>query len=711
MTAPANDDFANAQLVNPGGSVFGPFVIDDATRETGEGTGPAQTVWYKFFAGEATTVTVSTWGSSAGDADSGDLEPAGGPFGYLDTRIAAYSSTDPSPSFGALTGVTNNDDHPDTGEPHTGDGFYWSYMSFTTVPGSWYWIQAGTFGTPYTGTLRVEFTGVSRLPFSVVDVGDCPEMVNWESVGPASTSSGFAHTGDYGTYVDGQMDWYEPTHDPGDLLVFALLNNKNDLATPPGYTEVFNDLWDNAPITPPIHGANSTDDGPAETQQVQFILAYRIADDTWTTENTIVGSYSGFKYTDGGLGYGNNWGSARVYRFTVQQMGGDYETTNNWPVNPVKVSSLDSADYQIDLGNGDGTSGGWYGAGGLDPHPRHVDVPDITADYPGNHIWMSWVLWHGPSEGTWRTFDPDPRRTTMDLLDQFIMKHDTFDEGSLNAGSGYGGGGTNSDFNFLSGFPFLSNKNYFLPFIPESWVPDTFGPSNDTWDSENGFVDSSPARAYPLDSHSAADWQDGFVGVAGTDFYVWELTGGIASIQLLIQGPEVSRPSNDLIANAYTVPECPVTIAECVFGQTADGDADWDGLGDPDTNAGVWFRYVPASDETGVVISTDVESSDPSLGDVPSYTSEYDTILIVYDSSMTVLESDDDSGLGDLSTITMDVTGGETYYIQVAGYGGDEGRLLLTIDCEGGVETLAADIWGWGGDTGEGWHITLGTDA
>lgn len=154
-----------------------------------------------------------------------------------------------------------------------------------------------------------------------------------------------------------------------------------------------------------------------------------------------------------------------------------------------------------------------------------------------------------------------------------------------------------------------------------------------------------------------------------------------------------------------------MVISECVFGQTNDGDdtSYHPPYGASDgTDAGVWFKYIPSVTETGVVIATDQTSADPSLGAFPSYFTEYDTVLAVYDSTMTLIAADDDGGVGDLSTVTVDVTGGETYYIQVVGYGGDEGRLLLTIDCTGGITTTAADIWGWGGENGEGWHIVLG---
>jgi hypothetical protein len=144
------------------------------------------------------------------------------------------------------------------------------------------------------------------------------------------------------------------------------------------------------------------------------------------------------------------------------------------------------------------------------------------------------------------------------------------------------------------------------------------------------------------------------------------------------------------------VPECPITIAECVFGQTSEG-GEYEPAGHGDGGS-VWFVWTPTSDETGVQIRTGLSSSDSALGSSPPYFTEYDTTLAVYTGSpgsLTLVDEDDDSDTGSLSEVVIDVTAGTTYYIQVSGRDpGDEGRLLLTLECRNQVAELIA-YWGF----------------
>jgi hypothetical protein len=722
MTAPANDNFANAIVLTGSSGTVGPVTIDDATVETGEvhdgggstfQPGPG-TIWYKFTAGDDSVVTLSTYGSLAGEPGSGDAE------GYLDTYMIVYWATIENPTFAQLNRQAGNDDYtPGSGIPHDGDGEWWSYLSFSAVAGRSYWVQLGGEGNfyDYTGTILLTYTGIPFGPAPLVDLGDCPVEVVYQDVS-APNERFQPHAGDAGQFNDMTIDWYEPPHEAGDLLVFVGINTKLGLTVPAGYTEVFNDEWDDAPITPPIHGTHSTTIGPAWNQHCQQLIGYRIATASGGSDSVAAGSYGGFSYNDNGGAYYSNAMASNVYAFRLLRMGGDYPTVDDWPSPPVKVGPLNWEKYDLELGpdcdgNGDGTMDGDGACGDFYPNvdtpgPNIVSVSDVVADHPGNHIWMTIVERHGPILSDLGVSYPTTKQNSSMELFPGQKKTtgrpglDTY--GGMNAGVGASSG---TGLNDHEAAAFLSSTDYFNPFRP-------YGSEDDSATTglvgENGFVDTTFAPNFEVTGHVGTDWADGFIGIAGTntgDHYVWDLLGGVAMQQVLIQGPEASRPSNDDLANAHVVPECPVTLAECVFGQTSEPGETYDGLGDIDLNNSVWFKWTPTTSETGVQIRTGIASSDPSLGDFAPFFTEYDTIIVVYDSSMTVIASDDDGDIGDLSKVTIDVTAGETYYIQVIGYGGDEGRLLLTFECRDQA-VLAAPIWGWGGETGEGWHIVLG---
>ncbi|MEO8427023.1 MAG: TIGR02597 family protein [Verrucomicrobiota bacterium] len=88
---PANDNFANAQLLSSGaGSVNGDNLL--ATKETGEpkhtGNAGGSSIWYQWSASADGSVTIDTLGSD------------------FDTMLAVYTGT----AYGALTTVAGNDD-------------------------------------------------------------------------------------------------------------------------------------------------------------------------------------------------------------------------------------------------------------------------------------------------------------------------------------------------------------------------------------------------------------------------------------------------------------------------------------------------------------------------------------------------------------------------------------------------------------------------
>ena len=659
------------------------MVIDEATRETGEPFG-YKTVWFKFLAAGASTFTVSTYGSLAGDADSGDGTPGAGDFGYLDTTVTFYvvSLLDAeSPTFGDLFFQANNDDHSPTA-PNGSDGDYWSYLSQPVFSQAWYYVQVGTFDPAYTGTLQVSFTGVPETyPSNLVEVGDCPVMVEYRRTGTSSQT--FYPQNDLDTpHSDGYVQWYEPAYSPGYLLVWIGYGDKSDVSPPAGYTVAFNGSWDEADITDPSpRGARADTHWPVNQEHVYLIVAYRVTTDTKTSTqaNTPVGTITGIKYSFSGPpiqnaasgGDHNTCFGVTVIAFELLQMGGEYNQSFDWPATPVKAGTISSANYERHLQTGESY-----------PYlmPVSVNVSDTEADHPGNHIYMTLEMFHGLIEGLVRTSTPR-FRTTLDLLDQFSVSQ--FRVNSEPNGTIFEGDHHYNDC-YLQAW--LSNKDYFQPFIPESHSGVDFNGSDvDTWTAENGFTTSTPAPGHQLsgttDSTGRNLWHDGGTGVEGTDWYTWALRGGLAALQVVIQGPETTRPSNDVLANAYPITDCDVQIVECIFGQTNDGDP----ILEHALDASVWFAFTPSVSQSGLVIDTwQGFLADEGFG-LEQFQSEYDTVLAVYDSSMTLIAENDDILNPDslrLSQVTLDVVGGQTYYIQVAGRGGDEGRLVLTINAD-----------------------------
>lgn len=84
-------------------------------------------------------------------------------------------------------------------------------------------------------------------------------------------------------------------------------------------------------------------------------------------------------------------------------------------------------------------------------------------------------------------------------------------------------------------------------------------------------------------------------------------------------------------------------------------------------NTSVWWRFVA-----------------PKNGTIEFNTngSTFDTTLSVYNglelSNLSLIVEDDDSGEGSRSSVLFPVTGGETYYVMVAGYGSEEGLVVLS---------------------------------
>jgi hypothetical protein len=101
------------------------------------------------------------------------------------------------------------------------------------------------------------------------------------------------------------------------------------------------------------------------------------------------------------------------------------------------------------------------------------------------------------------------------------------------------------------------------------------------------------------------------------------------------------------------------------------------------TAASVWYRYTPAADED-VVIDT--------------FDADYDTVVAVYTGTgYTDFEQqacNDQSGVANASRVDVHVYGGTMYFVQVSGYLGDAGNLVLRVSHPGAITGTARDAGG-----------------
>lgn len=152
---PTNDNIANAATLTVGDGTLGSYDISDATTEGGEpGSGGSSnhSVWFRFTAQGAGTVHLSTYGSLAGDADSGDGNSPPGGFGSLDTVMAVWTGD----TFPTSLHSVNDDSATDP------DFGYWSELSIGVAAGVTYWVQVGTFDPDYVGTVFLSWEGVPQ---------------------------------------------------------------------------------------------------------------------------------------------------------------------------------------------------------------------------------------------------------------------------------------------------------------------------------------------------------------------------------------------------------------------------------------------------------------------------------------------------------------------------------------------------------------------
>jgi hypothetical protein len=138
--------------------------------------------------------------------------------------------------------------------------------------------------------------------------------------------------------------------------------------------------------------------------------------------------------------------------------------------------------------------------------------------------------------------------------------------------------------------------------------------------------------------------------------------------------PGGAAPSNDNCANAISINACPFTDTKDTTGAT-------DEAGEPESTCtaqgnSIWYT-LPASATTRIVT-------------VETCTSPIDTALMVYQVTgaacafagfVPVACNDDFCGNGLQSTLSFTANAGETYKIQVGGFGGDTGTITTNVSC------------------------------
>ena len=229
------------------------------------------------------------------------------------------------------------------------------------VEGTTYYLQVGVFDAAYVGSVNLTYTIPTTPihPTEVTVIPECPIEIDARTAGRHSNYVA-PNGGELGVFHDGYVEWFEPGHVPGELLLWIGIGDYLGQSAPAGYTEVFNGQWDNAQTDDPSpRGAMAASHYPVNSQFVSLIVAYRIADDTLSTadaDTTVQGTYSGLTYSEHGYalwmaatgGDGNNGFGVRVYSFRQLRMFGDFEQVNEWIDNPVKVGNIaDSAYHRV----------------------------------------------------------------------------------------------------------------------------------------------------------------------------------------------------------------------------------------------------------------------------------------------------------------------------------------------------------------------------
>ena len=130
--------------------------------------------------------------------------------------------------------------------------------------------------------------------------------------------------------------------------------------------------------------------------------------------------------------------------------------------------------------------------------------------------------------------------------------------------------------------------------------------------------------------------------------------------------------ANDDIGSATPITTVPFSTSENTTNATTASDDSTFVCAGTQGAASVWFSFVPTTD--GILRANTKGST-------------YDTILAVWQGTRGSLSSvacNDNRGAGRTSAVTASLTGGTTYYLEVAGHTGG-GGLLLSVSFEGAV--------------------------
>jgi hypothetical protein len=144
--------------------------------------------------------------------------------------------------------------------------------------------------------------------------------------------------------------------------------------------------------------------------------------------------------------------------------------------------------------------------------------------------------------------------------------------------------------------------------------------------------------------------------------------------QRATQGPKGVGPANDNCANAVFINGCPFTDTKDTTGAT-------DEQGEPQStctlqSSSVWYTYAPGGNAASVTVDT--------------CSSNFDTAIMVYSVNgaacdfanfVPVTCNDDFCGDGFQSSVTFLADAGQTYKIQVGGFDGETGNLVVNVAC------------------------------
>ncbi len=157
-----------------------------------------------------------------------------------------------------------------------------------------------------------------------------------------------------------------------------------------------------------------------------------------------------------------------------------------------------------------------------------------------------------------------------------------------------------------------------------------------------------------------------FAATAGTTYYfqVGGVAGGTGSLTFNLAVSSVIAPANDNFANA-------VNTSYTTYAQSTAGAAleptEQRPCGDQ-IGATVWYRHVPGAN--GTLTATTAGSG-------------FDTVLAVYTGAslptLAMLSCDDDGGPGLTSQLSLSVTSGAIYYLQIGGWDNASGSLTFRL--------------------------------